>query len=206
MVDTLVTKQFEKVDTSQLEGFGKPLPKRLENPYVDTLQTKLNEIMMKNDYSTEWLELQKEIKHRLGQSRKVLTEQNRTMGGTGAENVAPKRSAKQAREWKQALEVFATEIKKINKRVDVFNLAVPVLRMQMTHYDPDRELKKLKVSWASSMEGDISDRDRDRSMSEQRNSTISSTKADEKTGGQGSSESRKTDSGFLQSVKKILGF
>ncbi|XP_055637243.1 dnaJ homolog subfamily C member 28 [Toxorhynchites rutilus septentrionalis] len=133
VVEDLIQEAMSRGDFSNLSGFGKPLPDhQSQNPYVDFTTHKINKIMLDNGFTPEWITLHKEIKEDREDLTKSLTTERQSLG---AVPLNPQDEYK----WTKALEAHENVVGSINKKIDKFNLIVPVLNKQMMRVD----LKKL---------------------------------------------------------------
>nr|CAD7398489.1 unnamed protein product [Timema poppensis] len=65
LVEDLIQESMAKGDFDHLSGKGKPLPYKNTNPYVDFVTQKMNEVLIENGFTPEWITLQKEIREEL---------------------------------------------------------------------------------------------------------------------------------------------
>ncbi|XP_077999194.1 dnaJ homolog subfamily C member 28-like [Glandiceps talaboti] len=124
MVDKAVKESLEKGEFKNIAGMGKPLKPKFENPYMDGMEFKLNQIVINNNYTTEWIEMRKQARNKLKDVKAALTKARKQF----EENpVYPKEKKK----WEEAVENFREEIKKINKILVDYNLSTPSLFLQV---------------------------------------------------------------------------
>lgn len=129
---------MDEEEIQHLPGFGKPLkPKPYDNPFIDSVSYKLNEIMINQNVGTEWIEIKKDIKTTLDKAKYVLTDYRKKL----------ERRSIDEKEWQAALKDFRDKITQVNKKVSSYNLSVPVLRMQIMEYKADRLLEQLQSQW-----------------------------------------------------------
>lgn len=129
VVEDLIQEAMSRGDFSNLSGFGKPLPDlQSQNPYVDFTTHKINKIMLDNGFTPEWITLHKEIREE-GESLKWSLAKERGKLGT-----LPLTSQDEYR-WEKALVAHEELASNINKKIDKFNLIVPVLNRQMLRLD-----------------------------------------------------------------------
>ncbi|XP_076120202.1 dnaJ homolog subfamily C member 28 [Alosa pseudoharengus] len=134
LVEDLIQESMARGDFRNLSGSGKPLNKFEHNPYADPTTHNLNRILIDNGYQPEWIVTQKEIRERLAKLRSGLLEARGRLG-------EPMRSHEQLR-WQELCGNFAVDLAKLNKRVDTFNLIVPLLSRQMVHFSLKREVER----------------------------------------------------------------
>ncbi|XP_056320884.1 dnaJ homolog subfamily C member 28 [Danio aesculapii] len=135
LVEDLIQESMARGDFQNLSGTGKPLNKFDYNPYMDPMTHNLNRILIDNGYQPEWIVAQKEIRESICKMRKRLQEVRARLG-------EPMRHS-ESLQWKEHCAVFAEELGKLNKKVDNFNLIVPLMSRQMVHYSLKRELEKI---------------------------------------------------------------
>ncbi|XP_051761541.1 dnaJ homolog subfamily C member 28 [Ctenopharyngodon idella] len=135
LVEDLIQESMARGDFQNLSGTGKPLNKFDHNPYMDPMTHNLNRILIDNGYQPEWIVAQKEIRETIAKMRERLQEVRARLG-------EPMRQS-ETLQWKEHCAVFADELGKLNKKVDNFNLIVPLMSRQMVHYSLKRELEKI---------------------------------------------------------------
>ncbi|XP_058449642.1 dnaJ homolog subfamily C member 28 [Malaya genurostris] len=129
VVEDLIQEAMSRGDFSNLSGFGKPLPDhQSQNPYVDFTTAKINNIMLDNGFTPEWITLQKEIREDTTELNISLLKERGMLGEF------PLNQQDELR-WDKVLETHETMVDRINKRIDKFNLIVPVLNKQMIRVD-----------------------------------------------------------------------
>jgi len=62
VVEDMIQESMRRGEFDNLPGAGKPLKHTNYNPFVDTMTHKINEIMVNNGFSPQWVLLEKEIK------------------------------------------------------------------------------------------------------------------------------------------------
>ncbi|XP_076755908.1 dnaJ homolog subfamily C member 28 [Xylocopa sonorina] len=128
LVEDLIQEAMNKGEFKDLPGMGKPLKENTNtrNPYVDFITYKLNEVLIENGFTPEWIQLSKEIREETQDLRKQLTSARNNIG------VLPL-TIKDEETWKNIVENFRTTTKQINNKIDKYNLLVPILQKQMLH-------------------------------------------------------------------------
>ncbi|XP_006878406.1 PREDICTED: LOW QUALITY PROTEIN: DnaJ (Hsp40) homolog, subfamily C, member 28 [Chrysochloris asiatica] len=117
LVEDLIQESMAKGDFDNLSGKGKPLKKFSGCSYIDPMTHNLNRILIDNGYQPEWILMQKEIKDTINQLREGILASRKKLGN-------PMTTIEQ-REWNQLCEQFQENIRKLNKRIDDFNLCSP---------------------------------------------------------------------------------
>lgn len=117
---------MNKGDFNNLSGAGKPLKNlQSQNPYTDFTTEKMNKILIDNGFVPEWITLQKEIRDAVDSMKEGLRAERTTMHFPLEPN--------ENHRWTKAVEKFGETGKEINKKIDKFNLIVPMLTKQMVH-------------------------------------------------------------------------
>ncbi|NXH60959.1 DJC28 protein, partial [Rhabdornis inornatus] len=150
LVEDLIQESMAKGDFDNLSGKGKPLQKFSDSPHIDPMTHNLNRILIDNGYQPEWILLQKEIRETIERLRKSVVAARRKLG-------EPMTLSEQ-KQWARVCEQFAEDIRKLNKRVDDFNLVVPILSRQMVHFSTDKEILRARKTYEAVLEK-VSDSD-----------------------------------------------
>lgn len=137
VVEDLIQEAMSKGDFNNLSGAGKPLKDlQSQNPYVDFTTHKMNKILIDNGFVPEWITLQKEIREGIEQVREMLRKKR-------AELHFPFERNEESR-WEKSVEDTRDIAKGLNKKIDKFNLLVPVMEKQMVHIQLERIAEKIK--------------------------------------------------------------
>ncbi|NXL94837.1 DJC28 protein, partial [Alectura lathami] len=144
LVEDLIQESMAKGDFDNLRGKGKPLQKFSDCPHIDPMTHNLNRILIDNGYQPEWILLQKEIRETIERLRKSMVASRSKLG----EPMTPYRQ----KQWSRVCEQFAEDIRKLNKRIDNFNLVVPILSRQMVHFNADKEIVRAQKAHEALME------------------------------------------------------
>jgi DnaJ family protein C protein 28 len=132
-VEDLIQESMQRGEFNNLPGCGKPLKYDItkHNPYVDTMTHKLNEILIQNGFVPEWVLCEKELRQELGELRENIRECLQQQRHTGEK-------------YKVKVQQWMDSVKDLNKRIDRFNLLVPILNKQQYHINLEREIEKIK--------------------------------------------------------------
>ncbi|XP_010288792.1 PREDICTED: dnaJ homolog subfamily C member 28 [Phaethon lepturus] len=144
LVEDLIQESMAKGDFDNLSGKGKPLQKFSHCPHVDPMTHNLNRILIDNGYQPEWILMQKEIRETIEQLRKSIVASRSKLAGP----MTPYRQ----KQWNRICEQFIEDIRKLNKRIDNFNLVVPILSRQMVHFNADKEIVRAQKTYEALME------------------------------------------------------
>ncbi|XP_066226400.1 dnaJ homolog subfamily C member 28 [Saccopteryx leptura] len=134
LVEDLIQESMAKGDFDNLSGKGKPLKKFSGCSYIDPMTHNLNRILIDNGYQPEWILMQKEITDTIDQLREAILVSRKKLGNP--------MTPTQQKQWNQACEQFQENIQKLNKRVNDFNLIVPLLTRQKVHFDAQKEIAR----------------------------------------------------------------
>ncbi|XP_006614898.1 dnaJ homolog subfamily C member 28 isoform X2 [Apis laboriosa] len=128
LVEDLIQEAMNRGEFKDLPGMGKPLKENTNtrNPYVDFVTYKLNEILIENGFTPEWIQLSKEIREETQDLRKKLINARSKVGHIPL-------NYKDEKTWKNIVENFKSKTKEINIKIDKYNLLVPILQKQMLH-------------------------------------------------------------------------
>ncbi|KFP87319.1 DnaJ subfamily C member 28, partial [Acanthisitta chloris] len=144
LVEDLIQESMAKGDFDNLRGKGKPLKKFSGYLHIDPMTHNINRILIDNGYQPEWILLQKEIRETIQRLRKGIVASRRKFG----EEMTPS----EQKQWSKICEQFVEDIRKLNKRVDSFNLVVPILSGQMVHFSADKEMARAQKIYEALME------------------------------------------------------
>ncbi|XP_069331086.1 dnaJ homolog subfamily C member 28 [Eulemur rufifrons] len=132
LVEDLIQESMAKGDFDNLSGKGKPLKKFSGCSYIDPMTHNLNRILIDNGYQPEWILMQKEIKDTIEQLREAILVSRKKLGNP--------MTPMEQKQWAQVCEQFQENIRKLNKRINDFNLIVPILTRQKVHFDAQKEI------------------------------------------------------------------
>ncbi|KAJ8686442.1 hypothetical protein QAD02_022236 [Eretmocerus hayati] len=126
LVEDLIQEAMSRGEFSDLPGIGKPLKNNAsaENPYVDFVTHKLNQVLIDNGFTPEWIQLSKEIRQETDELKKLLTEARNRLGELPLTD-------EEKSSWDIKLNDLKDTVKRINNKIDKYNLLVPILQKQM---------------------------------------------------------------------------
>lgn len=140
VVEDLIQEAMSKGDFNNLQGSGKPLSNaQSQNPYVDFTQHKINKILLDNGFTPEWITLQKEIYTDIGELKKVLMDKRSYFGESPL-------SESEAAQWDNVIQSQEKCLLEINKKIDKYNLIVPILEQQMCRVQSNKISDKILSS------------------------------------------------------------
>ncbi|XP_072850194.2 dnaJ homolog subfamily C member 28 [Pogona vitticeps] len=143
LVEDLIQESMAKGDFDNLSGKGKPLQKFSHCPHIDPMTHNLNRILIDNGYQPEWILMQKEIRETIEKLRKDIVVFRNKLG----DPMTPQKET----QWKEGCEQFIENIKALNKRVNDFNLIVPILSRQMVHFNASKEIARAQEIYESQL-------------------------------------------------------
>lgn len=139
LVEDLIQESMAKGDFDNLSGKGKPLKKFSGCSYIDPMTHNLNRILIDNGYQPEWILMQKEIKDTIDQLREAILASRKKLGNP--------MTATEEKQWDQVCEQFEENIGKLNKRINDFNLIVPLLTRQKVHFNARKEIARAQDTY-----------------------------------------------------------
>lgn len=135
VVEDLIQEAMSRGDFNNLSCAGKPLKDlQSQNPYVDFTTHKMNKILLDNGFVPEWITLQKEIRQEVDDLKSFLRRERSKLH-------SPLEGFEE-RHWELTVERAEKSSKAINKKIDNFNLKVPMLK-QMVHVQLQRITEKI---------------------------------------------------------------
>lgn len=134
LVEDLIQESMARGDFDNLSGKGKPLQKYSHCPHIDPMTHNLNRILIDNGYQPEWILMQKEIRETIEKLRKDMVASRNKLGDP--------MTAHKEKQWNEICMEFVEDIKKLNKRINDFNLVVPILSRQMVHFNASKEIAR----------------------------------------------------------------
>lgn len=143
-----------KISDAQDEGFFDDLPGRgkpldlSENPYVKPDHELAYRVLQAAGFTLGWIELDKEIRAGLDECQRFLEDQllwlERMLGSREGLLVADS-DLREAHHW--AVRHFRERAEKLNGRIDLFNLMVPLVILQRHKVRISEELLGFGDSW-----------------------------------------------------------
>ena len=136
LVNDLILESMSRGEFNNLPGVGKPLPQLQEppNPALDRTTERLNQILVSTGFAPQWVTLNKDINTEVEQLRKRICVKWKQIGPLPM-------NLHNTKQWEELLTESMNDLTRINRMVDKFNLIVPVLGQQKTHY----QLQKIIV-------------------------------------------------------------
>lgn len=136
LVEDLIQESIARGDFDNLSGSGKPLKQQVTNPYVDFVTYKMNQMLIDNGFAPEWITLQKEINSEIRNIQDQLAYRRTFLGPQPL-------TEEEQFQWEKDLEELKPQINDLNKKINTFNLQVPLLNKQMMFFPLEKEAAKL---------------------------------------------------------------
>eukprot|EP00127_Corallochytrium_limacisporum_P004358 Clim_evm41s158 gene=Clim_evmTU41s158 len=136
LVEDMITEAMAKGDFDNLKGKGKPIKYKSASPFVDRTTQKMQGLMHHAGLLPEWIEQDKDIRESIDRVRKKCEYSWHCYGNMETEI--------DEMMWRDAEKRMRDSINHLNKRIDHFNLIVPILRAQKMHYNIEYELDKIR--------------------------------------------------------------
>ncbi len=133
LVEERIQKAMAEGAFDNLVGQGKPLDLK-KNPYLDPSAELAFDLLQNNGLAPEWIERDKEIRRDRDLARRQL------LLAWQAYQTDPR----QTLAWQGAKDNFAKQLAKINRKIDDFNLIVPILACQRRRLRLTDELARLQ--------------------------------------------------------------
>jgi DnaJ family protein C protein 28 len=135
MVEDMIQESMARGEFSNLSGQGKPLKHdSTYNPYIDFTTHKLNQVLIDNGFTPEWILLEKEIRQEIASIRESILKRRHKY----EENL----DARDEYDWQRFLEELKPTCDQLNAKIQKYNLLVPTIYKQILCIQLDRESKK----------------------------------------------------------------
>jgi len=150
MMERQIVEAQERGEFENLPGKGKTLV-LTDNPFADPEWRVAYKILQDNDFTLDWIELDKEIRAEIKACREQLLQSKgwyeRAMAQLGYPEScwAEEERIRVQYTWEQALETFADQVAQINKKIELLNLKVPLVYLQRPKISVDEEKLRLTI-------------------------------------------------------------
>lgn len=144
IVERRIREARERGEFANLAGTGRPLD-LTEDPFVEPEWRLAYKMLKDAGHAPDWLALDKEIRQELAACRDELARSKAWYEDQVAGGSAGERSHIE-RQWEQARARFAQRVDKLNSKIDLFNLKVPIVRLQRCRISVEEEVRKLAVT------------------------------------------------------------
>jgi len=129
LVERLIQEAIEEGAFDNLPGHGKPLD-LTPNPYLESGQELAFGLLKNNGFAPEWIERDKEIRREFKAARDHLRLAWQNWRGQPA--------------WQAAVARFEQSLDKLNRKIDDFNLLVPIVSCQRSRLRLDDEVRRIQ--------------------------------------------------------------
>ncbi len=116
-----------------LSGSGQPFRWLQEEEYIDPEYRLTHHLLRSNGFVPDWIDEKNGIEAELETARGRLARAWNAYG----------RAAPGHPVWQMALALFRKQMRDLNKRIEIYNLKVPVLRLQRLLIDVEREIGRV---------------------------------------------------------------
>lgn len=104
-------------------------------------------MLIENGFTPEWITLQKEIRQEIEMLRESLNMERKYLGPNPL-------NAEDINKWDAVIEKHKKLKENINKKINKFNLVVPVLNKQMLFIDLNKEAEKILLNGKCNLDWD----------------------------------------------------
>ena len=149
LVEDLIQESMARGDFDNLKGQGKPLPHdRSYNPYIDFTTHKLNEVLIDNGFTPEWIMLEKEIRQEIVDLRRKLSNHRHEFD----ENLNETEELK----WNEYVSNLVPECNALNAKIQKYNLVVPTIFKQIICLQLDKEVANARRTFSPELRKQVS--------------------------------------------------
>lgn len=176
LVEDLILESMSKGEFNNLKGKGKPLKEQNRNPYVDFITHKLNEascivkakeisypkkfkiyknfclqVLINNGFTPGWITMSKEINQNIQLLKQNLENERKYIGPyplTVIDTV----------KWEKICEEYRHSAKELNKKINEYNLIVPLMNKQKFFVQYDQICEEVLKNGSHSIEREFIER------------------------------------------------
>lgn len=152
LVEDLIQESMSKGEFENLSGKGKPLKDQNMNPYVDFTTHKLNEVLINNGFTPEWITMSKEIDQDVEFLKRDISNDRKFLGPHPL-------SDNDAIKWQSICKDYKDFVKTINSKVNKYNLIVPLINKQKFYVEIDMILDDILKNGEHSVERVVEDKE-----------------------------------------------
>ncbi|XP_023936844.1 dnaJ homolog subfamily C member 28 [Bicyclus anynana] len=145
LVEDLIQESMSKGEFENLSGQGKPLKDQNTNPYVDFTTHKINEVLINNGFTPEWITMSKEIDADIELLKEEISKERMYLGPH------PLNDTDQTK-WQKIYDSNKLLAESLNFKINTYNLIVPLLNKQKFHVEFDKICQEILVNGKHSME------------------------------------------------------
>ncbi|CAG9786527.1 unnamed protein product [Diatraea saccharalis] len=145
LVEDLIQESMSKGEFENLSGKGKPLKDQNTNPYVDFITHKLNEVLINNGFTPEWITMSKEIDQDIEFLKRDISNDRKYLGPYPLND-------NDETKWHDICKSYRDFAKTINSKINKYNLIVPLLNKQKFYVEIDKILNDILKNGEHSVE------------------------------------------------------
>jgi hypothetical protein len=143
LVEEQIRKAMERGEFDNLEGKGKPI-KFEENPYEDPELRLSFKILKDAGFAPYWIEMGKQIDAEIAGCHMIFDRFVETLEYRKSRRGYLQKTPELEERVQQVLEACADKLKEANKKIDNYNLIVPIVWIQRKKLDVPAEVAKLR--------------------------------------------------------------
>lgn len=132
LVERIIQEAMENGEFDNLPGKGKPLDLN-ENAFSEPGLEWAYGLLKRNGFAPEWIERDRAIRQGLEEARSQL----RSAWQQRLDNLID------GARWQAAVARFEERLSKLNRKIDDFNLTVPIIRLQRSRLRLEDELRRV---------------------------------------------------------------
>ena len=133
LVERIIREAMENGEFDNLPGKGKPLDLN-ENAFLEPGLEWAYGLLKRNGFAPEWIERDKAIRQELEEVRRQLQTDWQQRSESSLDEP----------EWQKIVARFEERLHKLNRKIDDFNLVVPIVRLQRSRLRLEDELRRAR--------------------------------------------------------------
>lgn len=115
----------------------------------DSTTRRLNKVLIDSGFAPEWIALEKEIRLDIERHRENLLQKRKKLGPSPLTLLSTDK-------WERHLKEFHDKLRDTNKKIDKFNMIVPILNKQKVHANFHKEVDRVvKIYGYGIMESNV---------------------------------------------------
>jgi len=130
-VERRITEAIENGEFDDLLGRGEPLSLKA----LAQDENLAHRLLVDNGFALPWIETRNQMDEDWAGAVKRLSQR--------LEWLRSRETSEGSASWARAMEVFGLEIQELNRRIDDYNLSVPLAQFQRLRLDADSEIQRL---------------------------------------------------------------
>ncbi|CAH2254989.1 jg7213 [Pararge aegeria aegeria] len=148
LVEDLIQESMSKGEFENLSGQGKPLKDQNTNPYVDFTTHKINEVLINNGFTPEWITMCKEIDEDIEQLKEEIYKERMYLGPHPLNKT-------DYTKWLKIYESNKQLAESLNMKINTYNLIVPFIYKQKFHVEFDKICNEILINGKHSVEKQV---------------------------------------------------